>query len=231
MGWGQALSFFMAAPEQLQNRAVSGRSLRSFLNEGKWPSLLEEIAPGDVVLISFGHNDSRDDAPERYADPKSDYPDFLRKYIEDVRERGAKPILVSSAPRRLWEGPAMVETHGLYLQAAETVAAEKDVPLIDLARDGLAYFETIGREETKRDFLWLSQENANARFPDGVEDNTHFSELGACGMAFLIAQDLISAEELPAFIDAGQLAVSAPRDGVRPAPVLACETAKKAGRQ
>ena len=81
----------------------------------------------------------------------------------------------------------MVETHGLYAANARTAARTAGAEFIDLANLSIAYFETIGRDETKNDFLWLTPENANARFPEGVEDNTHFSELGACGVARVIA--------------------------------------------
>lgn len=231
IGWGQTLAYFMTAPAQLDNRAVNGRSLRSFLDEGKWQALLDTLRPEDVVLISFGHNDSRDDAPERYADPLTDYPGLLRTYVEDVRARDAIPVIVSSAPRRLWEGPAMVETHGLYLAAGEGVAADMQVPFIDLSRKGLAYLEALGRDETKRDFMWLSAEDGHPRFPHGVEDNTHFTELGACGMAFVLAHSFINDPDLSIFIDGAKLKADiGPEDEPRPGAVLACTEAIRADR-
>ncbi|WP_424339661.1 rhamnogalacturonan acetylesterase [Henriciella sp.] len=230
IGWGQTLAYFMASPAQLDNRAVNGRSLRSFADEGKWNALLDTLKAGDVVLISFGHNDSRDDAPERYADPRTDYPALLENYVVDVREKDAIPVIVSSAPRRLWEGPAMVETHGLYLQAAETVAEELDVPFVDLARHGLAYFEGIGREASKQDYLWHDAGDGHPRFPDGVEDNTHFSELGACGMAYVLAQEFADHPSLSGFIDTAKLSAAEADNDTRPAPVLDCTKATRDAR-
>ncbi len=219
-GWGQALPYFVREGVPVLNRAVSGRSTKSYIDEGKWESLVGEIRAGDLVLISFGHNDSRDDAPERYAAPDGAYRDNLVRFAADVRSRGGTPVIVSSAARRLWEGPAMVETHGLYALNSAVAADEAGVAFIDLAILSLAYFETLGREGTKRDFLWLSPEQGNARFPDGVEDNTHFTELGACGVARVIAAALAP----DAVVDSRRIGLDG-TGGERPASVIACAAA------
>lgn len=219
-GWGQALPHFLSDPSAIDNRAVNGRSTRSYLDEGKWDALLETLNSGDTVLISFGHNDSRDDSEERFADARTTYPQLLRKFITDVRDAGAIPVIVSSAPRRLWEGPAMVETHGLYRESAETVARETGTEFVDLSNLGLAYFEAIGRNDTKQDFLWLTKENTNSTFPNGVEDNTHFTQLGACGMAYIIASALEETDAFAPLINKDSL--DSDKTGRRPGPVIDC---------
>lgn len=223
-GWGQALPYFIADDIEVLNRAVSGRSTRSYIGEGKWQALVEELRTGDIVLVSFGHNDSRDDAPERYAPADGAYRENLLGFIIDVRSKGAVPIVVSPAARRLWEGPAMVETHGLYALNARLAAEQSSAPFIDLSNLSIAYFETLGREETKRDFLWLTPDDANTRFPDGVEDNTHFSELGACGVARLVATALAKIDTSKDRIDATAFAQDG-IDGARPPSVVACAAA------
>ena len=147
-GWGQVLDYYLRDDVILLNRAVSGRSTKSYLDEGLWDSLLLELGPGDVVLIGFGHNDSRDDAPERYTRPDAGFRDNLVRFARDVRARGGRPVILSPAARRLWEGPAMVETHGLYALNAEIAAREAGADFVDLSNLSLAYFERIGREET-----------------------------------------------------------------------------------
>ncbi|NHK26363.1 rhamnogalacturonan acetylesterase [Parvularcula flava] len=216
-GWGQALQYFLG-DIAVENRAVSGRSTRSYVDEGKWAALLEALQPGDIVLISFGHNDQRDDAPERYAEANTDYRAYLKQFVADVRARDARPVIVSSAARRLWEGPAMVETHGLYRWNAQKAAEKTGAAYIDLATLSLAYFETIGREETKEDFLWLTPEDRNERHPDGVEDNTHFTALGACGVAMVVT--LALAEE--GIISVETPSADVPADALRPQAVTDC---------
>jgi lysophospholipase L1-like esterase len=229
MGWGQALPYFAAEGVEIVNLAVSGRSTKSYIDEGKWAALRAQLEPGDVVLISFGHNDSRDDAPERYAAPFGAYEDNLERFAKDVRAAGGVPVIVTSAARRLWEGPAMVETHGLYRTAALKAADDSGSAAIDLASLSVAYFEGIGREGTKRDFLWLSPENANQRFPDGVEDNTHFTELGACGVAFVVMGALKAQPDHAGLGNPERLTDTPSTDG-RPDPVVSCAASLSAER-
>src|SRR5207302_10485052 len=64
-GWGQELgAFFDSAKINVVNRAIGGRSSRTFQNEGRWNQVLAEIKPGDFVLVQFGHNDAG-----KYDDP------------------------------------------------------------------------------------------------------------------------------------------------------------------
>ncbi len=186
-GWGQTLPYFVRDDVVIINHASSGRSSKSFADEGRWKDVLRDVRPGDVVLISFGHNDARDDTPRRYTKPDTEFRQNMIRFAQDVQAKDGVPIILSPAARRLWEGSAMVETHGLYAVNAGLAAATAGVDFVDLSNLSMAYFETLGREATKRDFLWLLASTANPRFPNGVEDNTHFSELGACGIARIIA--------------------------------------------
>ncbi len=230
IGWGQTLRYFVTEPSFIQNRAVNGRSTRSFLDEGKWEALLSEIGPGDTVLISFGHNDARDDDPRRFTDAETEFRSNLERFAGDVRQKGAFAVILSPAARRLWEGPAMVETHGLYRKGAAEAAAAAGARYIDLSLLSLTYFETIGREETKLDYLWLAPDPAHARFPDGVEDNTHFTELGACGLAMIIAEQLARDKRLAPVFQTGQPLQQAEATGIRPGIVEACAAAVSASR-
>lgn len=222
-GWGQVLGFYLRDDVAVVNRAVSGRSTKSYIDEGKWAALLDDVQPGDVVLISFGHNDSRDDAPARYTRPGGEFRDNLVRFARDVSEHGGVPVILSPAARRLWEGPAMVETHGLYARNARIAAEQAPAGFVDLANLSLAYFETVGREQTKADFLWLTPPDTNARFPNGVEDNTHFSALGACGVARVIALALSNLEPAGSLVDPAKLEESSgPAMPSRPAKVVEC---------
>ena len=77
IGWGQVLDYYLPDDVEVINLAVNGRSTKSYVDEGRWDALIDEVGAGDIVLISFGHNDSRDDAPERYAAPEGAYRENL----------------------------------------------------------------------------------------------------------------------------------------------------------
>src|SRR3954463_8372489 len=58
VGWGEpGAAFFDPAQVRVVNRAIGGRSSRTFQTEGRWDKVLAELKPGDFVLIQFGHND------------------------------------------------------------------------------------------------------------------------------------------------------------------------------
>lgn len=220
-GWGQALAFYLHNDIVINNRASSGRSTKSFQSEGRWQDLVDDLRAGDVVLMSFGHNDARDDSPQRFTEPDGEYRENLMRFARDVLARDAHPVVLSPAARRLWEGPVMVETHGLYALNAKSAARASGASFIDLASDSLAYFEALGAQQTKRDFLWLEPDSARPRFPEGVEDNTHFSELGACGVAQVIATAMLALPATTDLVDSTRFEPPS-RPGERPVSVVAC---------
>ena len=226
IGWGQVLDYYLNEDVVVLNRAVNGRSTKSYIDDGKWEALVAEIEPGDLVLISFGHNDSRDDAPERYAPADGSYRENMALFASDVTWAGGHPVILSSAARRLWEGPAMVETHGAYRENAGHAAEQSGARFIDLSQLSLDYFETLGQDETKTDYFWMSPEDLAEelsghleRYPQGVEDNTHFREVGACGVARIIAYELAGYTR---YVDETRFDERAADEAGRPADVLKC---------
>ena len=58
VGWGTPFAaYFNPAKIHVVNAARAGRSSRTFMNEGIWAAVLQQLKPGDFVLIQFGHND------------------------------------------------------------------------------------------------------------------------------------------------------------------------------
>ena len=58
LGWGDHFAhYFDTTRVNVANRAIAGRSARSYINEGSWDNVLAELKPGDCVLLQWGHND------------------------------------------------------------------------------------------------------------------------------------------------------------------------------
>ncbi|MCP1182070.1 rhamnogalacturonan acetylesterase [Paenibacillus sp. 1781tsa1] len=186
-GWGQLLPAQFKHDVAVDNHAQSGRSSRSFINEGRLSAILERIKPEDFLFIQFGHNDEKPD-PERGTDPFTTYKEYLKKYIDAAREAKARPVLITPVHRRYFaDDGTLTDTHGDYIIAVRELAEEEGVPLIDLAERSRLLFEQAGVEATKDDFMWvLPGEYVN--FPSGVEDNTHFQERGARRLAQQVAE-------------------------------------------
>lgn len=98
-GWGQMLPGFLSDDIVVDNHAVNGRSSKSFIDEGRWAAVVEKIRPGDYVFIQFGHNDEKP-KPDRHTDPGSTFDDNLRKFVNETRAKGGKPVLFNSIVRR-----------------------------------------------------------------------------------------------------------------------------------
>ena len=189
-GWVQVLQQFFNDNVVVDNRAVNGRSSRSFITEGRWDSVLKTLKKGDYVFIQFGHNDQKEQSPERYTNPHTAYRHNLIKYVLETREKGATPVLMSSIVRRNFnEYGTLVDTHGEYPLETRLVAIEYDVPFIDMQYLTEKLEESYGVEGSKK--LHLHFEPGEVPYyPEGKHDDTHLSELGATEVAKLAVEEL-----------------------------------------
>ncbi|HTH38031.1 MAG TPA: rhamnogalacturonan acetylesterase [Pyrinomonadaceae bacterium] len=170
-GWGQELAqFFDLSKINVVNRAIGGRSSRTFQYEGRWDKLLSELKKGDFVILQFGHNDVG-----QYDDPKSkDRPSlhsegeetaeatrldgkkeivhsfgwYMRKYGNDVRERGAMMIFCSMVPHKDWDGGRIVrKEREKWVKWTANAAAATDAAYIDLNEIVALEFERLGPDK------------------------------------------------------------------------------------
>lgn len=195
-GWGEMLQPWFPDDEVVVvNHAKNGRSTRTFINEGRWEALLSAVSPGDWVFIQFGHNDQAESKVERYTPPEA-FKANLERFAAEVRGRGATPVLLTPVVRRRFdENGVFYDSHGTYPDLVRDVADATGADLIDLHASSTAFLEAYGAERSKDLFLWL-QPGESANYPDGLEDNTHFSPQGARVMASLVMQGIVN--KLPA---------------------------------
>ena len=187
-GWGERLQkFFREERVKVENHARGGRSTRTFIEEGRWQAVVGKLKKGDYVFIQFGHNDSAKDKPERYTPPE-DYRRNLIRFVEEVRAKQAIPVLLTPVMRRRFdEKGVFYDVHGVYPDIVREVAAGQKVALIDMHRKSEAVIKSHGVEGSKRLFLQLKA-GEHPNYTKGVDDNTHFSELGAETMARLAVE-------------------------------------------
>ncbi|MFE7032646.1 rhamnogalacturonan acetylesterase [Streptomyces sp. NPDC057621] len=203
-GWGQKLSSYFTSNITVANRAIGGRSSRSFIEQGRLAAIHQVIKAGDYLFVQFGHNDATVGNAERYTSP-ADYKEYLRNdYIRGTRAHGATPVVVTPVSRRSYDATTgkFNVSFPAYVDAAKAVAQEEGAPLVDLSASSRAYLDGIGVEASKGIFLWLTA-GQYPNFPNGVQDNTHFQERGAVEMARLVARAVaglglpLSAEVVP----------------------------------
>ena len=174
-GWGQMIGAGFAPQVRVVNEAKNGRSTKTFIKEGLLKKSVEVKA--DYALIQFGHNDSHAKGRPEATDAGTDFKEYLRQFVDELRAAGTQPILVTPMHRRHFN-PDGNPTEELlpYTNAMKEVAAEKNVPLVDLHASSGALLKRLG--ENGSEYLYHPG------------DRTHFDEQGARTMASLVLQGL-----------------------------------------
>ncbi len=184
-GWGMEISsYFDNTIIKFNNCALSGRSSKTFYDGGSWNPVINAIKTGDFLIIQFGHND------EKTTDPYTTYQEYLTKYIDEARAKGAYPILATSIYRNYWKNGIMIDSHGDYPPAMRALAIQKNVPLIDTTILTKTLFESLGQPYTTNNIFLNLVAGAYTNYPNGVSDNTHLQENGAIKVSGLIANEL-----------------------------------------
>lgn len=173
LGWGDHLAhYFDTTRINVANRAIAGRSSRSYIREGAWDKVIADMKPGDYVLIEMGHNDGGDldgakprGSLKGLGDETKDvtlldgtketvhtYGWYMRKYIADTRARQATPILLSLTIRNIWtagaDGVQHIERDMGFDAEIRQLAAEENVPFVDMANIEADRLEELGPAKT-----------------------------------------------------------------------------------
>jgi len=171
-GWGAEIgAFFDPRKINVVNRAIGGRSSRTFITDGRWDQILAELKPGDFVLVQFGHNDGGN-----YKDPKAkgrpsihgvgdetaeaikgdlktletihSFGWYMRKFATDAKAKGATPILLSMVPHQDWkDGKIVRREQDTFVKWTEDAAKATGALFIDtnaIIAEGL---ERLGPEK------------------------------------------------------------------------------------
>ncbi len=198
-GWGsQAATVFDEKKITIVNCAMAGRSCRTYLNEGRWDKVYNSVQPGDYVLIQFGHNDfgeldkpkyrgeifsTADTCHVYHLKDKGTYEMvysfgwYLKKFIDDVRERGGTPVLVSLTPRNEWPNGKIERRNDTYGRFYREVVEATGVDFIDM-------------HNITADFLDRKCGSKEKAMKYYKRDHTHTSLLGARTNAKSMAKGL-----------------------------------------
>lgn len=173
-GWGQMLSAYLGSQMAVSNHAHSGLTTESFRNEGHYRILLERIEKGDVCLIQFAHNDQK----LMHLMAEGGYRENLICYIEELREKGAIPVLVTPLARNSWRG--LDGTYNDLLEPYEAacirIAEEYQADVLPLHQKSMDFIKVCGRDRAMRYF-----------YPS---DYTHSNDYGAYLFAGFVYESL-----------------------------------------
>jgi lysophospholipase L1-like esterase len=186
-GWGEPLmDYFDASKINVVNRAIGGRSSRTYISEGRWEELLALLKPGDFVIFQFGHNDSGplddtsrargtlpgignesreiDNPITKKHEVVYSYGWYMRKYVADTLAKGAIPIICSPIPRKIWKDGKVERNADNYGGWARQVAAATEVAFIDLNEIIARRYDALGEAQVE---------------PLFADPHTHTSRAGA----------------------------------------------------
>lgn len=209
-GWGQFLQDYISTESgvMVQDWAHTGTTAKGFYNGANyWPVVMgtktmtdayklerpyvKDYVPvkkGDYVFIVFGHNDQKGGSLHNgyKTVTESEYTTYLTNMVNEVKAKGAFPVLGTSICRALFKSGELTalgridaceaagETHSDdcqfdYPAAVRRLATELNVPCLDLNMGSKLLWEDFGQSLT-----------ASVFFPNG--GTTHTSETGARAM-------------------------------------------------
>jgi rhamnogalacturonan acetylesterase len=191
-GWGQYLSKYVTVP--VVNKAIGGRSARSFSVEGRFAEIEKLVTTGDIVIIEFGHNDGgspnsasdngRSDCPGTGSETCTSGKDgstvyTFGHYVEAAARsyiaRGASVVVSSQTPNNVWEGGKYNGSPARFVAYAAAAARN-----VGAAAGFVDHFQAVADMYYK-----LGSVKTNALYP---KDHTHTSPEGADLVAQAFAQ-------------------------------------------
>lgn len=198
-GWGSFIAeYFNTEQINVENHALGGTSSRTFQTNGLWDAVLAKVKKGDFVMMQFGHNDSSplddtarargtikgigSESKEIYNPIKKrqevvyTYGWYLRKFISDIKAKGATPIICSSIPRNPVNNGVIKLMNDSYAIWAADVAKAENVDFIPL------------NQLIKDKYALLSAAEVQSFFT--IKDHTHTNEAGAKLNAGLVVKGL-----------------------------------------
>ncbi len=227
VGWGEVIGhYFDPEKASIVNRAVGGRSSRTFIAEGRWERIKEELKAGDFVLMQFGHNDAgpiNDNFRARGSlrgtgdesveidnlltgrhETVHTFGHYMRQYVRETREAGAIPVVLSLVPRKLWEDGRLQRDADSYAGWARTAAEQAGAAFIDLNEIVARGYESLGPAQVDRFF---------------ADEHTHTNKAGAVFNAEALVAGLKAlGEPFRGLLGPGAESVAPVADLVVPAP-------------
>ena len=204
-GWGEMISEqFDTSQLNISNQAMAGRSTRTFIKEKRWEKVLSTLKKGDFVMMQFGHNEgSKPDTSkagyrgvlkgtgdetvsltwkDSTIETVHTYGWYLKKFVQEAKEKGAIPIICSMIPRNEFVDGKVKRAGEDYGKWAKEVAASEHVFFIDLNTITADKYDAMGSDAVKEFFSG---------------DHTHTNMDGAKLNAASVVDGIRSIKDLP----------------------------------
>jgi lysophospholipase L1-like esterase len=250
-GWGDPFAeYFDQAKAHTANRAVAGRSSRTFITEGLWEKVRAELKPGDTVLIQFGHNDgsapdkdrARGSLPGLGEESKEftlpngkretvfTFGHYMRKMIADTRAAGANPIVLSLTVRNIWKDGKVERGSGQFSLWSAQIAKAEGVPFLDVTNAIADQYEKMGEAKVKE---WFPEDHTHTS-PEGAELNASMVVATLKGISSplvaMLSEKGKAVDRYPTLLNTSNLNLPEPRDPKLPTLFLIGDSTVRNGR-
>ena len=202
-GWGTYVGDYYNGNISVNNLAVSGYTVRSYIDYQKMVQVEQNIKKGDYFIVSYLTNDS-DRTQKKFVD-RYDFKNLLRHYADTAIKNGAE-VIFATTPTRLnkannYGGLSGGYGDGYYVTLIKEVAAEYDAPVINLSEKTIALQEEKGYEYVQAAMHLYGLNILKANFKDSDikvsgGDVIHISQWGAKQCASWIAEDIKSSDSM-----------------------------------
>jgi rhamnogalacturonan acetylesterase len=205
-GWADFMApYFDNTKITLENDAMGGTSSRTFQTQGLWDKVLVKVKAGDYVMMQFGHNDSSplndtsrargtikgvgndstiiDNLLTKKQEVVHTYGWYMTKFINDVKAKGATPIICSPIPRNDWKDGKVIRNNGnTYGGWSKQIAEATGIAFIDINSIIADQYDEMGKEKVA------------PLFP---QEHTHTGKEGAIINAAAVATGLKNLKDCP----------------------------------
>ncbi|MEU6782895.1 SGNH/GDSL hydrolase family protein [Nonomuraea angiospora] len=198
VGWATEFDSLFHSNIVVNNLAVAGRSIQTWLYEGnvtstigsngecvlnsttyssRWQQVLTGMKAGDYLFIQFGINDGSTTCPRHVGTAR--YQELMTTMAQAALARGAHPVLLTAVAAITCSGSTAVKNRGFVTQTNAAGAATGS-PVIDLQSLSVDYYNSLGLCPNNGDYTSgpLGQFFCN--------DHTHFEAYGARRIARLV---------------------------------------------
>lgn len=260
-GWGNPIAaYFDAGKINVVNRAIGGLSSRTYISGGHWERTLPFIKAGDVVVMQFGHNDSSaindtsrargtirgvgeetqviDNQLTGKNETVHSYGWYLRRYVAEIRAKGATPVICSPIPRKMWDAEGKVgRGKGDYAGWAAEVARQERVAFIDLNEMAARKYDELGRDAVMKLFPLVTPDERVHTNWAGAELNARLVVSGLKALRLPVVQsafsakaaDITPAEDDRPVVDGAKVRGDVPRDPALPNVFIVGDSTVRSG--
>ncbi|WP_295678060.1 GDSL-type esterase/lipase family protein [uncultured Fibrobacter sp.] len=146
--------------------------------------IAEKLQPGDYVVIQFGINDINYSTEDFY---KSN----MKKMVDDVRAKGAYPIIMSPIRRCIFDSPTQIHnSYRGYPALNQQLAKDLNVPFIDMSEMVANYMISVGEKYAQQFVYNFSTKAEYSNLGADQSDQVHLQMNGANAYGRIITEQM-----------------------------------------